>query len=107
MRFRLTLATIIAAVLLCISCGVLIGVAGGQHPANTRVDRANTIVSAWNDMAASMREENLLLDELQENLKANPPVLVFDPRRHELYQLVITEHQRQLHDFKTMQEADK
>lgn len=74
---------------------------------DARTDRANKVYSAWNDMSVSMGRENELLVELQENLKANPPRLVHDARRADLYELVIAEHKRQLKDFEAMREADK
>lgn len=109
-RYRLTLATMLASVMLCASLGLLIGVAAHAQRRSApvdRVQRARTLLSSWNDLVVSVELQTPLFHELQENLKGNPPHLVYDPRRRELYKQLIAEHQRQLDDLKKMQENDK
>jgi hypothetical protein len=107
-RFRLPV--LIAIALAAILSGAALGFAVTSRPSpvrDDRLERANAIYTAWNDMAGSMEAENKILDELQQNLKDNPPHLVFDSRRRALYQLAIAEHLRQLKDLETMKVNDK
>ena len=99
----------LSAVFIGVTLGLLLGLSKGSAASSgsDQVGRANAIIRAWNDMAASTDLENGLLHELQENLKANPPYLVFDARRRELYRQVIAEHERQLKNFRIMEANDR
>jgi len=111
-KVRLTTITLVAAVVLCISVGLLIGaVAGPRSTVNAPLDRATTLLSSWNDLVRSIELQNPLFHELEENLRINSPTRVVDvrqlERRRELYKLIVAEHQRQVANLKKMQEADK
>lgn len=105
-RLRLSTLALLILFLGSVAGGMAIAAVLFPQPPQSREQRANDIYSAWNDMATSMADENKLLDELQRNLKDNPPHLVFDPRRRELYAAAIAAHQRQLKDLETMQKAE-
>jgi hypothetical protein len=112
LRWRLRPLEVSTFLLMLTLWSVTLGVALTRLPFSpvpqlSREQRANAIYTAWNDMAASMTEENKVLEELQQNLKDNPPHLVFDPRRRDLYAAAIAAHQRQLKDLETMQKADR
>ena len=105
--YRVRLPALLALTLVSTIWGCTLGLAMNWAQANERELKEQRIYSAWNDMARSMIEENKILEELQENLKTNPPHLVFDARRLDLYKLAIAEHQRQLRDLETMQKEDR
>jgi len=98
---------LIATMLASVSAGVLLGVAAVPVPPRDRVTRANEMVRAWNDLAKSLNYETELLLELQENLKSNPPPLVFDARRGELYRLAIVEQVRQIKNLEQLKANDR
>jgi hypothetical protein len=87
--------------------GVVLGCAILRVGAQPRGFDHRGYLSTWNDIGASIDKQNPLLDELQEDVKHNPPGRVRSARRLELLDQIIEEHERQLKDFKQLRTAER
>lgn len=61
----------------------------------------------WQDLYESTEKENALIDELNADVKANPPGRVRSARRIEIWDELITEHERQIKDFRKLRDAER
>jgi hypothetical protein len=98
------IALALAAILIGVAIGCAVLQVGAQQPRG--FDRRGYL-RTWNDIGASIDRQNPLLDELQLDVKVNPPGSVRSARRMELLDQIIEEHERQLKDFKALRAAEK
>jgi len=100
-RCALAVAAIAVFVGILIGCAVLrVGVAKNSFD-------GPAYIRNWNDVGASITKQNPLLEELQIDVRMNPPGRVRSARRMELWDAIIAEHERQLRDFKKLRAAEQ
>ena len=92
----LTALTLVAFVALVLLARVAFGSTG----------EASAFVRHWDELCASFRRENVVLDALNESLHKFHPDRVQDARRLELYTKAIMEHERQLALLRALRRAE-
>jgi hypothetical protein len=103
---RFTTKQAMLGTLLTIAAGVMLACAILRVGAQPRGFDRGGYVRTWNDVGQSIDKQNSLLAELQTDVRSNPPGRVRSARRLELLDQIITEHERQLKDFKGLRKAE-
>lgn len=100
------MAIALAAIISGVALGALPFALSASPPQRPQLAREAAMLHAWNDMVQSFNAQTPMIEELQQSLKADPPRRVRSARRLELYEQIIREQKRQLHDYEIMQREE-